>query len=360
VAGVAGTLETVNFEPSSKVTPGDLLFTIEDEKYVAARDAAAASVASAKADLLRAETELKRVEKASKSRAVSEIDVDRAKADRDMAIAAVGSAEAALADAELTLSYTQVTSPIQGVVNRNLVDAGNLVGQSGQTLLTRVNKMQPIYVYFNVPESIVLRILAEQNSKKLGDMRAEQESAEACVAVATDEGFPHKGEVDYIDNEVDTDTGTIQMRIRLDNKKLALFPGLFVRVKLTGAEIPDAVLISEKAVGSDLGGKYVLLVGADNMVEQRYVELGAVQADGLVHIKKGLEGQETVIVNGLMFARPGLPVTPLTAEQFEAMGQAAGAAKSAQKKADDQEAATQEAEEDETLKVKKAQESGQE
>ncbi len=100
-----------------------------------------------------------------------------------------------------------------------------------------------------------------------------------------------------------------------------------IKVKLTGAELPDAVLISEKAVGSDLGGKYVLLVGADNMVEQRYVELGAVQADGLVHIKKGLEGRETVIVNGLMFARPGLPVTPLTAEQFTSLLRSHGASR---------------------------------
>ena len=318
VARVAGTLETAEFEPSSIVKKGQLLFTIEKEKYKALRDAAEASLHSAEADLLRAETELKRVEKASKSRAVSEMDVDRARADRDMSIAAVSLAKANLAEADLNYSYTDVVSPIDGTVSRRLVDPGNLVGQGGATKLTRVNKLKPIHVYFHASEAMVLRFL-ENRSK---DMAKEVDSGDhglAQVALANETGYPHTGRLDYVDNEVDRNTGTIELRVVLENEDLQLFPGLFVRVKMTGREIPDAVQVPETAVGTDLGGKYVLVVGEGNVVVQNYVTLGEPQEGGLIHVVEGLEGTETIIVNGLVFARPGLPVTPLTPEQFAAM-----------------------------------------
>jgi RND family efflux transporter MFP subunit len=318
MARVDGILETVDFEPSSEVKKGDLLFTIEKTKYKALRDAAEASLQSAQADLLRAETELKRVEKASQSRAVSEMDVDRARADRDMAIAAVSAGRANLDEAELNYSYTNVVSPIDGTVSRRLVDPGNLVGHSGPTKLTRVNRLSPIHVYFHAPESLVLRFL--QNKPK--DMSKEIHSddhGEARVALATDTGYPHLGHIDYVDNEVNTATGTIEMRVVLDNEDLEIFPGLFVRVKVTGPQIPDAVQVPMVAVGTDLAGKYVLVVGGNNIVEQKYVTLGEPQEEGLVHIVEGLEGTETIIVNGMVYARPGLPVTPLTPEQFKAM-----------------------------------------
>jgi RND family efflux transporter MFP subunit len=320
VARVAGTLQTVEFEPSSVVSAGDLLFTIEATRYRALRDAARAALQSAQADLLRAEAELQRVEKASRSRAVSEMDVDRSRADRDMAKARVGSARASLDEAELNLSYTRVVAPIDGIVNRNQVDAGNLVGQGGPTLLTRVNKMQPIYVYFNAPESVVLHFLSMRKEIKERDIQQGGE-IEARVELANETGFPHTGVIDYVDNEVDPRTGTIEMRVRLENENNTLFPGLFVRVKASGPDIPGAVLVPERAIGSDLGGRYVLTVGENNIVTQTYVTLGLPQGDGTVHVMKGLAGDETIIVNGLMFARPGAPVTPLTAEQFKAMQQ---------------------------------------
>ena len=317
-ARVAGTLETVDFEPSSPVKKGELLFTIEKTKYKALRDAAVASLHSAEADLLRAETELKRVEKASRSRAVSEMDVDRARADRDMAVAAVALARANLDEAELNYSYTDVVSPLDGVVSRHLVDPGNLVGQSGPTMLTRVNKLQPIYVYFHAPESVILEYMADR-PKDLAEEVEREKGAEARVALANEEGYPHVGHIDYIDNEVDSGTGTIEVRVVLDNKRLELFPGLFVRIKVSGKEIEDAVQVPTEAIGTDLGGKYVLVVGENNIVEMKYVILGEPQDGGLIHIKEGLTGDETIIVNGLVFARPGMPVTPLTPEQFKAM-----------------------------------------
>ncbi len=320
VARVAGCLETVEFEPSSDVVAGDLLFTIEDTKYKADRDVAVASVQSAKADLLRAETELKRVEKASESRAVSEMDVDRARAGRDMALAAVALAQANLSEAELNLSYTQVVAPIAGVVSRNLVDAGNLVGQGGNTMLTRVNTLRPIHVYFHVPESLVLKYLNERKTKTEENVAADKprSGGVAQVALANDTGFPHEGFIDYVDNEVDPNTGTIEMRVSLKNEDMSLFPGLFVRVKLQGKAIADAVLVPETALGTDLGGKYILTVGENNIVKLNYVELGARQAGGLIHVRSGVGPQDTIIIDGLMFARPGMPVMPLTAEQFAA------------------------------------------
>lgn len=320
VARVEGLLETMDFTPSSTVKAGQLLFTIEELKYRAARDDAKAALAGTRADSLRAETELNRVERASKSKAVSANDVDRARAERDQAIAAVASAEAHLEQAQLEYDYTEVVSPIDGIVSRNLVDVGNLVGQSGATVLTRVNKIKPIYVYFHAPESLVLRFL-EMRKQDFGRATEQDKHAVALVARSTDTGFPFEGVVDYIDNEVNTETGTIEMRVRLTNEDNNFFPGLFVRVKLFGDETPDAVLVPEVALGTDLGGKYILVVGADNIVEQKYVKLGMAQDGGLVHIREGLTGDETIIVNGLMFARPGLPVTPLTSEQFAAMRQ---------------------------------------
>jgi RND family efflux transporter MFP subunit len=324
VARVAGTLESVEFEPSSQVKAGQVLFTIEDTKYKALRDGAAAALQSAEADLLRAETELKRVEKASRSKAVSEMDVDRSRADRDMAKARVSSAKASLSEAELNFSYTKVVAPIDGTVSRNLVDVGNLVGQGGPTLLTTVNHLEPIFVYFHVPESIVLRFLS-QRAEAVGNGAGKNKVREARVELANETGYPHIGYIDYIDNEVDARTGTIEVRVRLENEDGALFPGLFVRVRVSGMDIPGAVLVPETAVGSDLGGKYILTVGEGNVVQQVYVDLGASQEGGMVHVRTGLKGDETVVVNGLMFARPGAQVMPLTAEQFAAMKKQAAA-----------------------------------
>ena len=318
VARVAGRLETVDYKVSSLVKKGDVLFTIEKERYQAGRDAAFAGLQSAKADLARAETELERVERASKSRAVSEVDVDRAVADRDMTIAAVLGAEAGLADAELSLSYCTVRAPFGGFASRNLVDRGNLVGQSGPTLLTTINRLSKVYVYFNVPENQVLQFLADHRAAGQ-DPEEAKANLPALVSLANETDFPHAGRIDYIDNTVDPRTGTIEMRVVIDNTDGYFFPGLFVRVKVPGAEIHGAVIIPETALGTDLGGKYVYVVGENNIVEQHYVTLGLTQGDGTVHIREGLAGDETVIVNGLMFARPGLPVTPLTAEQFKAM-----------------------------------------
>lgn len=314
-ARVSGELERITFEPSTIVEEGAQLFVIEPRLYKAERDAADAALKSAQADLARTESDLQRVEQAVKTNAVSQSDVDLARANRDMARASVLSAEAALDSAELQYSYTQVRAPITGQVGRNRVDRGNIVSGSQGTLLTTVNRMQPMFVYFDAPEEIVLRALANMDLTTVVDINAEDEASRrgvtnAEVATLIDEGFPYSGPIDYVSNTVDSATGTIQVRAVLPNEQMSLFPGLFVRVRFPMGLLEDAVLIREEALGTDLGGRYVYVVGEGNVVEQRYVELGPVEPDGMVPITEGLDGSETYIVEGLLRARPGMPVTP--------------------------------------------------
>ena len=318
-ARVTGELEKISFLPSTIVQEGTTLFVVEPRQYKAERDAADAALKSAEADLARTESDLKRVEQAVKTNAVSQSDVDLARANRDMARASVLSAEAALDRAELQLSYTQVGAPITGQVSRNLVDRGNIVSGSERTLLTTVNRMQPMYVYFDAPEEIVLRALKNMQVTTVIDIddfeerTRERESAQAQVATLIDEDFPFSGPIDYVSNTVDAATGTIQLRAVLPNEEMRLFPGLFVRVRIPVGLLEDAVLIREEALGTDLGGRYVYVVGEGNVVEQKYVELGPVEPDGMVPILEGLDGSETYIVEGLLRARPGMPVNPDTA-----------------------------------------------
>ena len=310
-ARVSGEIEQITFTPSSMVKEGERLFVIEPRQYKAERDAAAAALESAKADLARTESDLKRVEQAVKTNAVSQSDVDLARANRDKARAAVLSAAAALDQAELQHSYTQVRAPISGQVGRNQVDRGNIVDGNQRTLLTTVNRMQPMYVYFDVPEEIVLRALKNRRLTTAVDSGTEG-AVEAEVATLVDKDYPFTGPIDFISNTVDPTTGTIQVRAVLANENSLLFPGLFVRVRFALGYLEDAVLIREDALGTDLGGRYVYLVGPDNVVEQRYVELGPVEPDGMVPITGGLDGTETYIAEGLLRARPGMPVTPET------------------------------------------------
>jgi len=329
-ARVTGVLQEVRFTPAAEVREGEILFVIEQTQYEAARDQARAAVRSAEADLALAQSNLERVRIAIETEAVSEQDLDRAEAQREAAEAAVLSARAQLVDAERSYSYTLVRSPVAGQVGRNLVDVGNLVGQGEATELTTVNTLDPIFVYFNAPESAVLSFLAARSelADKAVDSAVVAEVGKLYVGTAAEEGFPHEGRIDFIGNTVDPATGTIELRGVLENADRTLFPGLFVRVRAPGRLRPAAVLVEEAAIGTDLGGKYLMIVGEGGIVEQRHVELGQVQDDGSVVVVSGLDSGETYIVNGLLRARPGLPVTPLTREQAAEMERRQAAAPS--------------------------------
>lgn len=306
VARIPGVLEEMHFEPSTVVREGDLLFVIEPEPYVASRDAADADVKTWEAEVVRATADLERLEQAIQTNAVSAQEVDRARADLQQAEANLLGAKAGLNQAEINLDYTQVRSPITGMVSRNMVDLGNLVGSSGSTVLTTVMKVNPIYAYFDVSERILLEAMAAR-----GRTVAEQggEETAAYLGLANETGWPHEGVVDYVDNTVNTSTGTIQVRAVFPNPDVVLFPGLFARLRLPESEEEGALLVSEQALGTDLGGKYLLIVGDDDVVELRHVELGALEGDMRV-IRSGLEARERYIINGLQRARPGLPVAP--------------------------------------------------
>ena len=323
-ARVSGTLEEMLFTPASFVDEGDVLFVIEPEIYRAAFEEARASLASAGSELSRAESDLERVKRAIQTNAVSRQDLDRAQATRDQAEAAVLGARARLEKARIDYGYTRVTTPIPGQVSRNFVDVGNLVGAGEPTLLTTVTRIEPIYVYFDTPERLVLNFNAARRDTTLTEEELAQ-VGKVFVATATDDGFPHEGAIDFIDNTVNPATGTIELRAVIANPETTLFPGLFVRVRVLGQVRPDAILVHERAIGTDLGGKYVLLVGADSVVEQRYVTLGPIQDDGMVVVESGLDGSENYIVNGMLRARPGFAVTPQTEAEVAAAARQASA-----------------------------------
>lgn len=314
-ARVAGELREMHFTPSTPVPRGALLFVIEPEPYEAARDIAVATIAQWEAELARATSDLSRLEQALETEAVSEQEVDKAAADVKTAEANLAAARAGLVNAELELSYTQVRSPISGLVSRNLVDLGNLVGSGENTLLTTVNRVDPVYAYFDVSEAIMLGALSEQGGT-LGEGAVAEERPPAPVFLGLDdeEGWPHEGVIDYYDNTVDSSTGTIRVRGNFPNPTSKLYPGLFARIRVPVGDILGAVLVDENAIGTDLGGKFVLTVGSDNVVELRHLQIGALQEDGMRVVLSGLEANERYIVNGLQRARPGLPVTPTTGD----------------------------------------------
>jgi len=305
-ARVQGYLEKMAFVPSSFVRKGELLFVIEPGPYQARRDRAAAGLESAAAGLRRADSDLDRLEQAVKTNAVSQQEVTRARAERDQASAALLEAEAVLTTADIELSYTTVTSPIDGMVSRNAVDLGNLVGAGEATLLTTVRRIDPIYAYFDVDEPFFAQLL-----EKRGGHRGPDQADKIPVSLVVNEtGLEIEGEVDAVDNTVDPATGTIQIRAVFPNPDAKVFPGFFVRVRLPGEFLEDAVLVEETALGTDLGGRYAMVVGDDNVVEKRYIQPGPLEDDQKRVVLEGMEPGESYITVGLQRARPGMPVTP--------------------------------------------------
>ncbi len=325
-ARVEGFLQDIAYKDGAKVKKGDLLFVIDPAQYQAKRDELAAQLLSAKAVLVRSEIDLERVEKAVKSDAVSLEEVTQRKANRDIAAAAVKAAEAALAEAELQLGYTKVLAPIDGVVSRNLVDVGSLVGAQDKTLLATVTQMDPMNVYFNVSEELLLGPLQEIR-KVMGT------AIDVGTGSTQDTRYTYHGKIDYVDSKVDNSTGTVEVRAVVENPSGTLLPGMFARVRVPAGECTARTLIDERAIRRDLNGTYILIVGKDDIVEQRYVTVG-MQIDGMREVKPykkaksglatGIEPQEKYIVLGVLSARPGSKVTPIPLGMV--LGQPAAAA----------------------------------
>jgi RND family efflux transporter MFP subunit len=307
---VSGYISTVNFVQGREVTKGDVLFVIDQRPYAAALKQAQAQLEQARSQLTLAISEQDRANRLLAAHAISREELESRDAALEQGHANVAGAQAAVDTAELNLSFTRVTAPITGVVSRAEITAGNLV-TSGQTLLTTVVSVDPIYVSFQGDEQGFLNFM--NFARKGGEAEA---THPVFVGLANETGYPHPGSIAFVDNEIDGATGTVRVRGRLDNHNREFTPGMFARVKVTGSKAFPALLINESAVGTDQGLKYVLRVGSDNTVEYRQVKLGPV-VDGLQVVREGLNAGDTIVVNGLQHVRPGMTITP----QRVAMGE---------------------------------------
>ncbi len=309
-ARVKGFLTRINFQDGADVTQGTPLFEIEPDLYQAQQTQAQANVTSSQSALTQAQTDLERLQEAVKTHAVSQQQVTTALATRDKAQAALLAAQAAWQEANLNLAYTHISSPIDGRISMRYVDQGNLVGAGENTLLADVVQLDPLYVTFHVSENLFLNNLAHINVQ-------DANAPPLFVGLQNETDFPHKGVLDYIGNRVDPSTGTVTVRGQLSNPDKTLLPGMFVRIHIPVGTQPDAVLVEEQALGTDIGGKYLLVVDANNVVERRPVQIGR-QVENLRVITAGLSVGQSYIVRGLQFAFPGAKVNPQLATQSPA------------------------------------------
>lgn len=307
-ARVEGYLNGIHFTDGSLVEEGQLLFTIEPETYRSRRDEAAAMLKAGQTELGRARLDLERIDKAVQTGSVSQQELTRARAAYETAQAQVSGYQATLEKAELDLSYTAIRSPITGRIGRRQVDVGNLVGAGDRTVLTTVMQTQPIYVFFHIGESLLKGDLLRRLQGG-----PEVEPLMFAVGLPSQDDYPYTGVINYLDNTIDPQTGTVYVRGELPNTELDLLPGMFVRVRVPTAVHKDAVLIPEKAISTDLGGKYLLVVGEGNVLQRRDVTLGATIGPLRV-VNAGLDGSEMFIVGGFAMARPGMPIVPMTGD----------------------------------------------
>ena len=309
---VSGYISSVNFTEGHEVRKGDVLFVIDPRPYDAEYKRAEAELARAKTQLTLAQSELERAKTLLDARAISKEEFDARVSGAAQATANVQAADAALDAAKLNLTFTRVRAPISGLVSRAEVTAGNLV-TSDQTLLTTLVSIDPIYVEFEGDEQVYLKYAALDRAGLRPSSREAKNPV--WVGLADEQGTPHKGEMVFVDNELNPATGTIRARGRFDNRDRRFTPGMFARVKLVGSAEYNALLINDSAIGTDQSVKYVLEVNADNKVAYRAVKLGPV-VDGLRVVREGLAPGDSIVVNGLQRVRPGMPVTP----QVVAMG----------------------------------------
>jgi len=305
---VSGYLQSVHFKEGEIVREGDLLFQIDARPFQAEVDRLKGELSQAKAQRARAESDFERAERLHNNDGMSAEEYDRRAAVRNEAEARIASTEAALRGAVLNLEFTRVTAPITGRVGRAEITEGNLVeGGAGQIKpLTTLVSLDPIYVYFDVDEQTYLKYarLTQIHGTSSHELRSQ-----ALLGLADEGGFPHIGQVSFVDNQVSSSTGTIRLRATFANKNLALTPGLFARIRLQGGGAQSGCLARDEAVITDLNQKYVFALGKNNTLEYRPVKLGPI-ADGLRVVREGLREGDTIVVNGLQRVRPGATVTP--------------------------------------------------
>ncbi len=309
VARVEGFLTAIKYKDGQYAKKGDLLFQIEPTTYDAKVKQADAELASAKAQLLQAQAEFVRQETLLRQNVSAQNTYDQAKAKRDSAQANVENQSANLIIAKTNLGYTGVTAPFDGIVTRHLISVGELVGATTATELASIVQLDPIYVTFNISEQEALNIRENLGGRRLTLEQLNKIPLE--IGLMNEEGYPHKGHLDYVSPNIDATTGTIQVRGVFDNPDRALLPGFFVRVRLPVGPTAKAMLVvPDRVLAEDQSGKYLLVVDKDDVVEQRRVKVGQLLVGNLRVIESGLTAEDRVVVTTNGRAIPGTKVVP--------------------------------------------------
>lgn len=302
---VSGTIEEIHFKSGAMVKKGDLLFTLDQRPYVAEVNRALGVLASAEAQLKLSQSELTRAEQLIKEKIISQSEFDSRTNAFNVNEAVFKSAKAALETAKINLEYTQIRSPIAGKISRAEITKGNLIEAGINTpVLATVISNTPIYADFEIDETTFLQYghLTQKADNQLRQIPV-------MMGLATESDTPHQGFIESFDNRLNSASGTIRVRAIFDNADGVLVPGLFARMKLGEAGNQHAVLITDRAIGTDQNKKYVLVVGQDNKVVYREVKLGKM-VEGLRVVQEGLKPGEKIVVNGLQRARPGSEIMP--------------------------------------------------
>lgn len=325
---VSGYVSTVRFVEGALVRSGDLLFQIDPRPFQAEVDRLRAQLVRARATVSRARSERQRADRLSAENAMSHEERERRASFADEAAAEVAAVEAALRAAELNLEFTRVTAPIPGRVGRAIVTPGNLVssGPGEATLMATLVSVDPMYAAFDADEQTYLRYggSAQQSTRKGGDRWP------IHMALSNDQEFPREGRLTFLDNQLDPETGTIRARAVFRNPDGELTPGLFVRLRLSGSGRKTSALVQDRAIGTDLDKRFVLVVDGESTVQYRAVTLGPL-VDGLRVVRTGLVEGERVVVNGLQRVRPGVKVqAELVAMDPREVGAMAGTATAAE------------------------------
>ena len=310
-ARVNGYLQSIHFKEGAIVKKGDLLFVIDPRPYQADLERAKAELALATARSERAEKDLVRAQKLVQVHAASQEEVDTRVAEQRQAQESVQAARAMVNAAQLNVDFTQIRAPINGRISRYFVSVGNLIngGSTVQsTLLTTIVSLDPIYCYFEADERSYLKDMRLLRGGERANGREGRQPA--YLALTDEEGFPHQGYIDFMDNRLDPKTGTITARVVLPNPDLLLAPGLFARVRVPAGDKYRALMLPPEAVGSDLSQQFVFVVDDQNLAQYRKVTLGPI-IDGLRVIRDGVQPEDWVIVKGVQRAKTGAKVDPI-------------------------------------------------